>query len=255
MATNAKIESILAHGDNAHVRRIVWLFLSLIAASLRLHAAERVDIAKLIDDPKPYHGKSVTVVGLVQIEANQIRLFENGLTPRGRDYRYSIVIRVIGRNPILEGSNHSWVRITGKMDAEANRRWSGAPGEMLLEKVEQIEPPKRETTSWGSRNDIGHFRNATEHTVRIGIISGKPGRSYSDGPFGPNEIARLEICTGKIHVLEDADRSKKLLVVPIIVPPRSSQYDPTQIRDFYYVIYRDRMVKEDMPNAVEPAKR
>jgi hypothetical protein len=233
------------------LRQFLYIVFALVVSG-SLFAAEEVYIGHLLDDPKPYHAKRVTVVGLAHIDPSQIYLYEDVAQARKLDSANSIFLLAPFDEPFPEKYHRFWVRITGTVDAESHGRAGGIPCEMILEK---LEPIHRESMAKLWLTDIGNFRNATGQTVRIGIKTSKKPGSYSVGPIEANSFAELEISDGEIHVVDNDDWSKTLLIAPIKVPPRTNRTDEPDDRAFHYMIYPDRIEVESVTKPVEPAKK
>ena len=216
--------------------KIVFLILALRVSCF----AEHDD---LFANPRAFHNRQTSVIGLALVEGDRFYLFKTASAASKVDVSQAIFVRVPVESNSYDKFNNRWVRLIGFPDANAHGPFAGFSCEFSVKKVELINRPAE--TLWPS--DVGEFKNETGRYIRVFLSTGAPGRYYAIFGIVANEVNANAIRQGTVVTVTEVRHGTEndaplvpegnvIAKIKISVPPRTNRRDEPVKRVFYYRI-------------------
>jgi hypothetical protein len=200
------------------------------------------DFEQILNNPKRFNGKRVTLVGVAEIGGSEFFLYPD--VPSAKKGKNAIFVdaHIFDENPYEKFNNH-WLKITGIVDTNLRPPLGIGACSIVLEHLEPLP-----LASLQDDSIRGVFRNDTGRAIDI-KFSAPSGAGYIiDLP--PGQVSKASVISKGVVTV--SSRSGKLLVTGDLIPSSDSErYFDTKTRTYYYRITDGKIILVSSSEAEE----
>ena len=221
------------------------LSIGVLAIVVPAGGSVSVDFKQLIENPRVYQGKRVSVIGVAEVDGISFVLFQ----PPRRELSQKIFVGQKLGKPRYNHLNNHWVKITGIADNDEKKIFAC---KIFLENVQPLpRPPVKGVDAYGV------FLNEGPTPVELELFN-KAGQLVASATMSPGEIHKTAIVEGqaKIHTATESLLTGRLLSsYPIGSEKSAPEFFESSSRTFYFRIKDGEIVLVRPSDATEVKKR
>ncbi len=217
----------------------------LLAIAIPTGPGLSVNFRQLIDNPRAYQGKRVSVVGVAEVDGTSFVLFE----PPRRELSQKIFVGQKLGKPRYNQLNNHWVKITGIADTDQSKVFAC---KIFLENLQPLDrAPVKGVDVYGL------FLNDGPSTVELELFD-KSGQLAASATLSPSEVYHAAITEGEARVYTPSESlsSGRLLSRCSIGSEKSAaDFFDTSSRTFYFRIKDGKVILVRPTEAIPLKKR
>jgi hypothetical protein len=202
------------------------LCIGVIAIAVPAGGSVSVDFKQLIENPRVYQGKRVSVIGVAEVDGISFVLFQ----PPRRELSQKIFVGQKLGEPRYNHLNNHWVKITGIADIDEQKVFAG---KIFLENVQPLpRPPVKGVDVYGV------FVNEGPTPVELELFN-RAGQLIASATMSPGEIHTTAIVEGQARIYTPAESlftGKLLSSCPIGSEKSAPEFFENSSRTFYFRI-------------------
>ena len=229
-----------------------WIVAGVAMLGLITEAhAFNVQFDDLIKRPAKFNGKTISVVGLLQVAGDNNYLWRDAESCQRLNLKDCIFVVNDMSRPSYPGTNLSidaplnyrWVRLTAVVDTSFHGRFGSDPFGLIQKQIDPLARPRErellEIQGW--------FKNDTRRPVDIDVkCRAKKGSWEETFPLDPGELAPVTLVDGDNVVTAKQNVAKSLAKLIITLPGWRRYYDSRK-KSYYFRILEGH-IQPVLPN-------